>query len=165
MAPQRNLYTISDAIAHQKQMRLENEARERTQSQWRRQEAAQKSFLQEQDRILRSSISAFPRPSKTTDYFPTPDSFSVSKPDGRGNTGRGNTGRITFGIILAIAICWYALAHGATLTAIAAIAILIAAAVAAIAIALAVIAFIRAFAGPIIAIGLVGWYLWAHYQG
>jgi hypothetical protein len=160
MAPQRNLYTISDAIAHKKQMRLENEARERTQSQWRRQEAAQKSFLQEQDRILRSSISALPRPSKTTDYFPTRDSFPVSKPD-----GRGNSGRITFGIILAIAICWYALAHGATLTAIAGIAILIAAAVVAIAIALAVIAFVRAFAGPIIAIGLVGWYLWAHHHG
>jgi hypothetical protein len=154
MAPQRNLYTISDAIAHQKQMRLENEARDRNQSLWRSQEAAQKSLLRQQDQILRSSISALPRPSKTTDYFPT------SKPD-----GRGNSGPVTFGIILAIVICWYALAHGATLTAIISIAIVIAAAVAALAIAFAVITFIRAFAGPIIAIGLVGWYLWAHYQG
>ena len=162
MAPHRNLYTISDAIAHQKQIRLENEARERTESHWRRQEAAQQSFLREQSQFVRSSISPLPQPSKTTDYYPTPESFPVSKPDGHGHSGRGNSGPITFGIILAIAICWYALAHGATLTAIAAVAILIAAAVVAIALALAVIAFVRAFAGPIIAIGLVGWYLWAH---
>ena len=164
MAPHRNLYTISDAIAHQKQIRLENEARERTESHWRRQEAAQASFLREQSQFVRSSFSSLPRPSTNTAMGKeSTDSFSPSKADGRGNSGRRKSGGITFGILLAIVICWYALAHGATLTAIAGIAILIAAAVVAIAIALAVIAFVRAFAGPIIAVGLVGWYLWAHH--
>jgi hypothetical protein len=156
MAPRPNIYTINQAIEQANRDRRENEARR--DAQWRqyRRDADLKSSLEQQDRILRSSIanSAANYKHSSAEYSP-----SIS-----GSDRRGNSGIITFGIILTLVICGYALAHGVTLVTIIKIAIWIAAAVAVIAIAFAVIAFIRAFAGPIIAIGCVGWYLAVHYH-
>jgi hypothetical protein len=84
MAPQRNIYTINDAIARDNQIRQENGRRATAESIQRSLEASQKSLLRQQDQIFRSSISALPRPSTTTDYFPTTDSLPNSKPDRRG---------------------------------------------------------------------------------
>jgi hypothetical protein len=151
MAPRPNIYTISQAIEQANRDRRENEARDRNDAIARGRDASLKSFLRQQEEISRNSPPS--RPSIITNSFPP------SEP-GR----RGNSGIITFGIILTLVICGYALAHGVTLVTIIKMAIWIAAAVAVIAIVFAVIAFVRAFAGPIIAIGCVGWYLAVHYH-
>jgi hypothetical protein len=160
VAPQRGVFTINQAIERDNQLRREAEARRDAQWTQYRREANQKSFLKEQDQFVRSSIarSAADFKDPTADY-----SSAATGSDGRG-IARGNSRGGTFGTVVAFVICGYALAHGVPLVTIIKIAILIAAAVAVIAIAVAVIAFIRAFAVPIIVIGCVGWYLTVHHD-
>ena len=150
MSIRRNTYTINDAIDAANQTRREEEARSKAQWQQTRADAALKSFQRE---VFRD-----PGPS-------APPTITYSSGTSSRSDGGGNSVGIALGIILALVICGYALTHGVPLMTIVAIASWIGAAVAAIAIAFAVIAFVRAFAGPIIVIGCVGWYLWAHFHG
>ena len=158
MAPRHNIYTINQAVDQANRDRRENEARADRQWQQMRRDASAQSFQREQRQFVQSSLDrcqAF-NEAREFSHASAPGSYAPKK------TGSGIGA--TFGFILALVICGYALAHGVALGAIIKTGFLIAAAAVVIAIALGVIAFIRAFAGPIIVIGLIGWGLWVSHH-
>ena len=158
MAPRHNTYTINQAIDQANRDRRAQEARDAQVRLQASREASLKSLQQTQRQLLQSSLDSYPASSGANDFSHAVGSGSyVSKKTGSGAGG-------TFGIVLVLVVCGYALAHGVALATIIKIGFWIAVAAGVIAIALAVIAFIRAFAGPIIVIGLIGWGLWVNHH-